>query len=160
MLTSLLDGQIPLSLRVAGLVVAALVALPLGYTLRLSLSSRRWPSTDGTIVASEVVESVDSESCEIRYRYCVEGREYSGCRVHFGLPLGYRFDSGPSDVVASYRPGARTRVFYDPKCPARAVLEPGPRAFTFVLLVSAVATAVALAWPLVTEWLRRASPFG
>jgi hypothetical protein len=115
-----------------------------------------WPTTQGRIVISKVVEKQEREDREdsdgrteetvdtfyrpeIRFTYRVGGSEYSsgtwkpGAVVSHGTP-------GPAEkVVARYAAGQTVPVYYDPRHPDVAVLEPANREGAGVVLVVGIA---------------------
>lgn len=145
MVRLLTEGELSIPARLAGIAMAAAIAVPFGRLLWTSLASRRWRAVEATIETSEVTESTDSEWYEIRYRYTVDDRSYTGRRVDFGMPLGYRLFDGPGQVTGRYRPGSTVRAHYDPRHPAQSVLEPGPRVVTVVLFATSAAVTILLA---------------
>lgn len=136
--------MIPLALLLVGILVTALGVRVAG-DMR---ASRDWPSTAGTVEAADVtMRSEGNENkrfgAQVRYRYEVAGRAYTGERVSF--------ESGLSPVrglaeaaVARYAPGSTVRVFYDPARPDRAVLEPGGSSITS-WLIGAVGVVMSVA---------------
>ena len=116
---------------------ALLVLLGLRQFL-LGLRTRRWPTTGGEILATEVRSSSSdgntSYSPRVRYEYAVDGTTYvsSAIRVGGGGPS---FDSRSAaqswlDDIEAKEPIA---VRYDPKRPDRTVLEPSGLSSGFVL---------------------------
>lgn len=101
-----------------------------------ALASRRWPQVRGTIIASKLQRSRDSEGGysyrpDVSYRYAVKGKEFVARRTRFGdwLKLGW---PGVADrVVRRYPVGAAILVHYNPQDPAEAVLEPGLNGLLF-----------------------------
>jgi hypothetical protein len=88
-----------------------------------------YPSTDGTILSSEVTRHRGSKGgttygVEVSYKYSVNGIEYTGNRYRY-----YKFSSSDSawayNVVNRLLRGAQTRVYYDPRNPENAVLATG-----------------------------------
>ncbi len=106
------------------------------WTRSASLRSRHWPSTPGVISASyvSVRSGGKSRTGTIEYRYTVEGRTYTGSLLSFGKTL---FES-ESTTVARYPQGAQVDVFYDPKDPALAVLDPGAAPGTGLALLAGI----------------------
>ena len=112
-------------LAIAG---AGVVLLVFGvYTRVQSLRSRSWPTVTGVITESYVSTSRRSRSSQtshtahIRYRYAVNGKTYDGDTISYAKGL---FE-GASVQVSHYPQGSPVGVYYDPKDPASAVLDPG-----------------------------------
>lgn len=132
-------------------VVANLVYAVLKLRRRMAAGTN-WPRAAGTIVASSVSQSAaprtgdDTATVEVRYRYRVGGRDYEGTRIRFGGQA--RMSALAADgIVAKYPRGAAIDVFYNPKSPSQAVLEPGNSgnlAALAVLLVVFVAISAVL----------------
>jgi hypothetical protein len=97
-------------------------------------SSRSWPTVDGAIVASTLEVSSrrnpqrgthrDLYSARVEYAYEVEGRPYSGRTVRYGVPATTD-RAAAQQTLGRYSAGAPVQVYYDPRDPSRAVLEPG-----------------------------------
>jgi hypothetical protein len=97
-----------------------------------------WPTTEGTVVYSEVVElprSLDDrrrfgetrpQQAEVRYSYTVDGHTYrgKGIAMSTGL-LPFWEDVLARRIRDRYAVGDRVTVYYDPADPRLAVLEPG-----------------------------------
>lgn len=95
--------------------------------------ARSWARTTGRIVSSTVSRPAlvgkgdeTRATVEVRYQYHVGDKDYEGDRIRFGGR------SGTSAVIADriaakYPPGAVVDVYYNPKSPSRAVLEPGDK---------------------------------
>ena len=126
---------------------------------RLAAESRDWPSVEGEIVGSDVVEErTQSQSragddrrvyrSAIRYRYRVDGADYEGDRVSLGeYATENRADA--EAVTRRYPPGRRVPVHYRPGEPDASLLEPGsgglPWLYTAIGSVFLLAGLV-LAW--------------
>ncbi len=88
-------------------------------------AQRRFLTTEGVILASEVDSHSDSDGATygaaVRYRYAVGGREYTGDRHDFG---GWRSSAHNywRGVAAQHPAGARATVYYDPDDPAVSAL--------------------------------------
>ncbi len=104
---------------------------------RLKSASARWPTVNGTITKSDVVEEVRedhddnrSQRQELRYRpavqfsYRVGGQDYSSGTRKWGWSEIYMDREEPQKIVAKYPKGASVPVHYDPANPENAVLEP------------------------------------
>ncbi len=110
--------------NVAGAALIFGLALLLFGSLALikSLAAQRWHTTSGTIITSEVVEGFDTVAePRIVYRYEVNGHVYTADRITF---MWIMYGSRAARVATSYRVGQGVTVYYDPKNPARAVLDP------------------------------------
>lgn len=104
--------------------------LPTGYLLWqvwLAYRSRRWPSTTGRILLSDLHHEWrpmwrTHSAPRILYEYRVDGRRYTGTRVTFGGWLN-RTWGRTNRVLSRYRVGAPVSVRYDPNKPRRCTLE-------------------------------------
>lgn len=129
-------------------------ALVLGWSiswLRLARSTLRWSATEGKVVASKVrvkhartndPGDLGSEMrvAAITYLYTVEGRQHQGRRVAPGpFPPSAR-------ACRRYPKGSSCRVYYDPQRPGRSVLEPGPSAFHWLLVIFGALMTLASVW--------------
>jgi hypothetical protein len=103
--------------------------------------SRNWPIAPG-IITESYVQSNDSltgrrqrsRSARITYRYPVDGKAYNGDVISYGKG----FFDGEYMQVGRYPQGSRVDVHYDPKNPARAVLDPGAGAVSGLALLASV----------------------
>jgi len=114
--------------------------------LRQEKTSARWPTAQGTVTVSSVVENVSRDKDdreEIKYvpqvtcSYRVSGREYHCATRKWGWTELYVDREGPEKILARYPKGASVPVFYDPADPSQAVLEPANRRGTLAPLASA-----------------------
>jgi len=161
--------------RLAGYLTLFLIA-PLGglcmynaiAQYRQAGASRDWPTTQGEVTSSKIRTEISTSSetrsrrhggsgrstetrtyhGDICYAYTVAGRQYEGGRVVVG-EFGTGNRGRAEEIVTKYPPGSSVTVYYDPKQPSVAVLEPGTSGgslplFAFGLVVSA--TAVGLGW--------------
>jgi hypothetical protein len=90
------------------------------------VQARSWPSTDCTILSSDVGRHSGSKggstySIDITYEYEAAGQTHRSDRYDFmgGSSSGY---DGKADVVKRYPPGIRAKCFVNPKDPGDAVL--------------------------------------
>lgn len=125
----------------SALIVAGLLAA------RRSARTRAWPTAEGTVLASEVVRERSSSSstttttagqyvykAEVAYEYEVNGDRYVSNRVQL-LDVSSSNDNRARATRERYNSGDRVRVYYDPKNPERAVLEPGGAGGSWLLFV-------------------------
>jgi len=117
-----------------GLIAAGTYAL-LETTVRQHLA-RKFSTTQGQIVRSEVGHGyMVRRGVEIEYHYTVGGRAYTGHR--------YRYDDHNAAMewevtVEDHPRGSSQTVYYNPKNPADALLEPGVDGGDLLLLLFAL----------------------
>jgi hypothetical protein len=98
----------------------------------IAIASRRWLTTEGVVLASELQRSEEKSgtyTSQVSYRYSVDGKDYVAERARFGDHIGLGWSAPARRIVGRYPKGARVRVHYDPDKPADAVLEPGMTAY-------------------------------
>jgi hypothetical protein len=89
------------------------------HWLRKSYVTSRWPTVSGKITSSW--EVLNGE--RVKYDYEVGGKHYAGHRVCWG-PQGGTAEPTYQELAEKYPPGREVMIYYDPKRPATAVLEP------------------------------------
>ena len=91
--------------------------------------SQGWPATDGTITSNRIVgqkiKQFDGSyytdfEVYIRYQYSVNGFSYSSTSVNSIDSPSY-----PANIADRYPYGRDVIVYYNPRDPSKAVLEPG-----------------------------------
>ena len=97
------------------------------YNIVEGSKSKRWPTTIGTILKSEVKETRLEESVEystdIEYRYVVGGGTYLANRISWVLEGVTEPQKGEIlQILKKYPLGQNVRVYYDPKAPNIATL--------------------------------------
>lgn len=96
-------------------------------TRALGMASTTWPTTPGTVKASEVTshrtQGGYQYAAKITYDYTVGGKAYTGDRVRFGAHAGARAKA--EQDVAKYPAGAAVPVHYAPHQPQTSTLETG-----------------------------------
>ncbi len=115
--------------------VGAVITVVGVVNLVRGLASRRWPTTHGVVLVSQVAVSHDSDAegtsrtrykAKIVYRYMVGGQEYMGDRRSFA-----DHSSGSSvrayRIAEGYPEGSQVAVYYHPGKPQLCVLERGIR---------------------------------
>jgi Protein of unknown function (DUF3592) len=124
-------SSLPSTSRGAILLVLALATLlpclALPKYLRAK-NSAEWPRAAGVITSSHLVtgsfKQMKGYRGVINYRYQVGSAEYSGSRLSFGRDhLAVR--DAWQKVLDAYPAGKTVDVYYDPKDPSFAILEPG-----------------------------------
>ncbi len=111
------------------------------YFIALSRQAASWPSVTGHVVSTQVrtdhsqtdrglsaAERARTQRYypDIHYRWSVDGQVYSGSRYRLGTSHE-KFDSREQAEAAAARFPAQSTlpVYYDPRNPAQAVLDPG-----------------------------------
>jgi len=88
-------------------------------------ASKKWPRAAGTVTASTLEKLPEHRRryrAALQYSYRVGGNEYQSGRVFWGGNEGR--EKHMASVVETYPTGSNVRIFYDPKNPAEAVLDP------------------------------------
>ena len=111
-----------------GVIAIAIGAVLYSVQFRQGLranASKKWPRASGTVIASVVEKSPGHwwrYRAALQYNYRVGGKNYESSRIFWGGNEGGQ--KHMSSVVETYPAGGSVRVFYDPKNPAEAVLDP------------------------------------
>jgi hypothetical protein len=125
--------------------------------LLLAMASNEWKQTKGTVLKAYVDESATydedgigddvTHSVHVRYTYKIGSRRFESTRLTYRPTFGLVF-SEAVDLLHGITQGKEVDVFYDPRCPERAVLVPGSSTDNVVhLALSFVFLAVVL-WQL------------
>jgi len=119
--------------RIATGILALLIvnqAVGIQRLRRKAAKGRKWPSTKGEIIASNVQpysvddETGDERSCvSIGYSYAVKGKTYKGDRIGWSKKTIMPTPAALS-LSARYPVGASVPVFHDPDKPGSSLLEP------------------------------------
>jgi hypothetical protein len=139
--------------EIAGALSAALAIFGVVWALSEAVyahASEHWPRTLGSIVTSGVSVEHDGDgrmyAADIRYRYVVDGHEYTCDRVRFGGFLSFAWRRPADTVTRRFPVGAPVTVAYDPAKPSRGVLEPGLGGQAYLnVVVFALFVAIGLA---------------
>ena len=124
-----MDPADPMTI-VAGVVGVLLVGMAL-FQARQALRAARWPTVQGRVLSAELEDGpsmgrfipVASYRAVVTYAYEVAGQEFTSKRVFFGDEVPQTGD-GARDRVRTYSSGTVVQVWYDPRNPSSAVLEP------------------------------------
>ncbi|MBL6991628.1 MAG: DUF3592 domain-containing protein [Bacteriovoracaceae bacterium] len=122
------------------------VGMYFGYsTFDLARSSNSWPSVAGEIVGSSLSTSTSTDSkgrrsttyrANIVFKYTVNGKNFRTNTPWIGAAdTSSSNRSGAQSTVNKYQVGAQAKVFYNPKQPSVAVLEPGVTFDSMLLLL-------------------------
>lgn len=111
-----------------------------------SRKTAQWPTTEGTIIASGIVRESSSSTNttvstggsvykpEVAYRYEVGGKEYVSNRIEL-MDISTSNRGRAESIGSAYNTGDRVRVYYDPGNPERAVLQPGGKSGSCLMIV-------------------------
>lgn len=127
------------------LIAAVVVGFAASAMVALARASRRWPSTSGRVVRSEILE----RQPVIRYQYHVQGEEFEGRDVAAG-DWPFRTARSAARRVQRYSAGTHVTVYYDVRDPRVAVLEPGLS--VDVLYLPVLASVLMLTALLLLSW--------
>lgn len=121
-----------LLLSICLLLVCFILLIAILRKLLLALKSYKWKKTDGVICKSKIIKGVGAiesnliytENINFKYRYAVNGKKYHNDTISVLCILGI---SGiiPSRILKKYPKGKSVKVYYSPKTPEKACLEPG-----------------------------------
>jgi len=126
--------------------------------------SSGWPTTTGTVLESDIHDSVwlqRKKAAEphyqptVEYVYTVDGTEYKNDRVSFTEHSGSTERSWAEDIVTRFPAGAEVTVYYKPGDPSAAVLDPGVDQDNYIVLIIAIGTILAGAAAAVLGWVMR-----
>ena len=126
------------------LLVGLVVLYFFGSKAAGAMSARSWGAVPARVVSSGVRTHSGEDttySVNVLYAYTVGGREYRANRYHFmgGSGGGYE---GKRDIVGQYPPGRTFTAYVNPADPTDAVIERGPTADMWLLLLPLVFAAV------------------
>ncbi len=111
----------------------------IGYGILLLVKTRRtrkWPTVQGEIIHSKFLYEGETCTFDIKYKYEVEGNQYTSDQVFIDL-LGFNMQTNTpewnKEMVDKYPLGKRVTVFYNPGNPMDAGLESKSHAADFFL---------------------------
>lgn len=113
---------------IVGFLVTYLMGLPL---IEQAKASNNWPDTSGVVLKSKVATHRSNNSnsstyaVDVTYQYQIEGQKYECSTVWFGSDVSTSNRSLVQETVKKYPVDKQVAVYYDPKEPEAAVLEPG-----------------------------------
>lgn len=118
------------------------------YSLSLSKQAEHWPTTPGTITASDFVvnsdEDGDTYRVKLNYTYTPMATELTGKKIAFGY-AGSSSRSFHHEIYEALPVGTQVAVRYDPSKPERAVLSFGVnQSIKFLLIFGGVWTMFTL----------------
>jgi hypothetical protein len=141
------------------LIVGGVLVVVRGYRIICQArASASWQPTTGLILRSQLVAMSDSEgtsyAADVQYSYGVQGAEYTGNRIYFGDDMwSMPFIRSARKYTERYPVGRRITVYYDPRNPCAAILEPGLSLRSYATLVFGLLLMLAGAFFLVLAWV-------
>lgn len=132
----------------AGSLILFLIPLP---QYMPQFESAGWPKTDGAIISSMATKrnanGVEWAVPVVRYEYKVGPQSYLGRQINIQAEREMTLENA-AHVLKPYPQGARVPVYYNPRNPGEAVLDPGIKgeqlAIFWIALFYVVALAAAL----------------
>lgn len=114
----------PYILILSFFVIVGLLTTAWGWSIIMrGRKTQNWPQTEGLIEQSEAASDADDLLPQIVFSYTVANNKY---RRELKFPSGLTPTPQLStSYVEKYPVGARVPVYYHPKHPGRATLEPG-----------------------------------
>lgn len=129
------------------------------YSLLRQRAASSFPTVDGTITESKIVEDRDADgttyTARLRYTYQVAGREYTADRDRYYTVSAGR--GAAQRIVEAHPVGNKVTVYYNPADPSDALLRPGIAAGdSFMLLFMLPFNIIMLgSWVFAANLLRR-----
>jgi hypothetical protein len=109
-----------------------LLGVIIAFKVPKILSSMIWPKTEGVVFMSRIKaweylpKYVDMWCPEVSYQYIIDGKTYISNSIDINnLYCSEHNDNLAKKVVSLYPIGKQVQVYYNPKNPTIAVLEPG-----------------------------------
>jgi hypothetical protein len=100
-----------------------------GRLADLASNSPSWPTTTGVIEESRVIRMSNGDGVRVVYSYSVDDVRYSSSNISYKRLEGARGEwllpDTPRGIVSRYPVGKEVSVYYHPRDPRSAVLEPG-----------------------------------
>jgi hypothetical protein len=120
---------------IAGVIVTFFVGLPM---YRKAQASQSWPTADGKIEMSRVNSSLEKGkwkySSSVGYTYELKGQTHTSNYVWASGGYSSSSKSPHQAVVDKYPVGKTVKVYYDPKKPEFAILEPGVTTTNYIVI--------------------------
>jgi len=111
---------------------------------------RAWPTVDGSIVHTNINESLGPEGPQFRpviqYRYQVDGRQYESDVVSSGDAKTFAERSDAEALLEEVSGDGTPLVHFNPERPEQAVLSLESRASAWAILLAGVLLLIGAAW--------------
>lgn len=104
------------------------VLIAIGVTsYRKTKTTETWPSTQGTVYATNIRRYNDEGTIEfapeVNYEYTVAGELYKSSVIRAEVFISFPDENEARQFLKSYAVGSKVRVYYEPTNPGKAVLE-------------------------------------
>ena len=123
------------------LIMGGLLLIYFFILLYFIRKARKWPTTIGQILFSEVATSGSIDELHrvvIKYEYQVQRKLYVSNRLNYGHRMSTSSLSYARKKVKQYFPGRKCTVHYNPQKPQSAVLETSLSSPLYLLLFSGI----------------------
>jgi hypothetical protein len=95
------------------------------FSCYLGHQSENWPSTEGTIVSTEIERVGGSYDVDVEFTYDVGGETHQRCNIGFGRSDEFATRAEAERFLAEYPEKSAVLVYYDPNHPGYSTLKPG-----------------------------------
>lgn len=96
------------------------------HSVRRAAESSHWPNVEGSVIGASLgVTRQHRFRPLVEYAYRVGEKDYRCSRIQWGGLVDLPSRSAAAKVVSHYRAGKQIKVYYNPRQPAVAVLQPG-----------------------------------
>lgn len=125
-----------------------LIAIGVSSYRRTTLT-QSWPSTEGTVVATNIGRYNDEGTIrfapEVDYEYRVDGQTYKSSQIRPEVFISFLDEDEAKRFLQEYALGNKVKVFYDPATPSKAVIEPrAAPVLHFVTIMGVISCSFAL----------------
>lgn len=122
-------------------------------TILFASQSTKWPTTEGIVLESYIIDEGDGGYVpKVKYTYQVGGKEYFNNQITTTQRSNTLNRQPAEEIVARYPEGGSVTVYYHPKKPNYAVLEPGRGAGNWIVVVILLSCLLASGIWLAKSW--------
>ena len=114
------------------------IALAMIVTLQRALTSRKWPTVEGKVVAPGELKGPDGTPYRFEYEYIVNGQRFVS-----GMVALFASKDMERKAIQQHQVGSQVLVYYNPAEPKRSILVPGASVRLWTLLCSIIIFCVA-----------------
>jgi len=108
------------------MILGAVMFFHYSWRIWVARQSLNWPSVSGTIVTStiQVLHYRGTYTPSVRYKYIIDGKTYFNDAITLAHTDPTNLEKAQAKVT-QYNSGRTVTVYYNPKSPSDACLEPG-----------------------------------